>query len=53
MAVQMFNYMWRYAVNLRSLYETPSFPEDESEVHDPAPVARKVAEARAAPAAPS
>jgi acetyltransferase len=47
-AVRMFNYMWRYAVNLRSLYETPRFPEDESQIHDPAPVARKVAEARTA-----
>lgn len=27
-AVRMFNYMWRYAANLRHLYETPSLPED-------------------------
>lgn len=26
-AVRMFNYMWRYAKNLKSLYETPSLPE--------------------------
>ncbi|MCW5850236.1 MAG: bifunctional acetate--CoA ligase family protein/GNAT family N-acetyltransferase [Anaerolineae bacterium] len=33
-AVQMFNYMWRYSANLRSLYETPSLPEDaESEMN--------------------
>jgi len=28
-AARMFNYMWRYAYRLRSLYETPQFPEDE------------------------
>jgi acetyltransferase len=27
-AVRMFNYMWRYTYNLRSLYETPELPED-------------------------
>jgi acetyltransferase len=27
-AVRMFNYMWRYSYNLRSLYETPELPED-------------------------
>ncbi|MDA0246469.1 MAG: GNAT family N-acetyltransferase [Chloroflexi bacterium] len=27
-AARVFNYMWRYSRNLRSLYETPSLPED-------------------------
>jgi acetyltransferase len=27
----MFNYMWRYASNLRSLYETPSYAQDDAE----------------------
>ncbi|MCL4486915.1 MAG: bifunctional acetate--CoA ligase family protein/GNAT family N-acetyltransferase [Chloroflexi bacterium] len=27
-AARMFNYMWRYSYNLRSLYETPSLPVD-------------------------
>ena len=27
-AVRMFNYLWRYADNLRHLYETPSLPAD-------------------------
>lgn len=31
-AAHMFNYMWRYADNLRTLYETPSLP---LEGHDP------------------
>ena len=30
-AVRAFNYMWRYAYNLRGLYETPSLPEDTAE----------------------
>lgn len=30
-AVRMFNYMWRYEDNLRSLYETPMLPLDSSE----------------------
>lgn len=30
-AVRMFNYMWRYQDNLRSLYETPILPEDSFE----------------------
>jgi acetyltransferase len=28
-AARMFNYMWRYNYNLRTLYETPSLPEDQ------------------------
>jgi acetyltransferase len=30
-AVRAFNYMWRWAYNLKSLYETPSLPEDTQE----------------------
>jgi acetyltransferase len=33
-AARMFFYMWRYAHNLRSLYETPEFPEEEEQTHD-------------------
>lgn len=29
-AVRMFNYMWRYNSNLRTLYETPALPADEA-----------------------
>mgnify|MGYP005840593643 CR=1 FL=1 len=29
-AARMFNYMWQYERNLRSIYETPTFPADES-----------------------
>ncbi len=46
-AVRAFNYMWRYAYNLRGLYETPSLPRGEDgPKRDEA--ARIVAEARAA-----
>jgi acetyltransferase len=31
MAARMFNYMWRYSDNLRSLYETPVLPADFDE----------------------
>jgi acetyltransferase len=31
-AATMFNYMWRYSVNLRSLYETPQFAPESDEV---------------------
>jgi acetyltransferase len=31
-AVRVFNYMWRYSYNLRSLYETPMLPEDPEEI---------------------
>jgi acetyltransferase len=34
-AARMFNYMWRYAYRLRGLYQTPQFPVDEIEDHDP------------------
>jgi len=30
-AVRIFNYMWRYSANLRSLYETPMLPPDSTE----------------------
>jgi acetyltransferase len=31
-AARLFNYMWRYDRNLRSLYETPQLPMEEQEV---------------------
>ncbi len=46
-AARMFNYMWRYAYRLRGLYETPEFPEDEIEAHDPKPAAEIIEHARA------
>jgi acetyltransferase len=30
-AARMFSYMWRYAYNLKSLYETPAMPEETEE----------------------
>jgi acetyltransferase len=30
-AARAFNYMWQYSYNLKSLYETPSMPEDSAE----------------------
>lgn len=33
-AAHMFNYMWRYSANLRSLYETPRWPEEEDSLRD-------------------
>ena len=33
-AARMFNYMWKYAANLRSLYETPRWPEEEDSLED-------------------
>lgn len=47
-AARMFNYMWRYERNLRSLYETPQPPaetEDELAAHES--VREMIAEARA------
>ncbi len=38
-AARMFNYMWRYASNLRSLYETPSYAQDDAEADTAAAVA--------------
>ncbi|MFZ0546677.1 MAG: acetate--CoA ligase family protein, partial [Candidatus Promineifilaceae bacterium] len=33
-AAHMFNYMWRYSANLRSLYETPRWPEEEDSLRE-------------------
>jgi acetyltransferase len=30
-AARAFNYMWKYSYNLRSLYETPSLPDDSAD----------------------
>ncbi|MCI0394270.1 MAG: bifunctional acetate--CoA ligase family protein/GNAT family N-acetyltransferase [Chloroflexi bacterium] len=46
-AAHMFNYMWRYAANLRSLYETPQFPTTEEEAADRAQVEQLVNRVRA------
>jgi len=32
-AARAFQYMWRYSSNLRSLYETPSYPRHSEEIH--------------------
>ncbi|MDX1663451.1 MAG: bifunctional acetate--CoA ligase family protein/GNAT family N-acetyltransferase, partial [Candidatus Promineifilaceae bacterium] len=46
-AARMFNYMWRYDRNLRSLYETPQLPMESSEVLEAEQsVSRIIAEAR-------
>jgi acetyltransferase len=34
----MFNYMWRYASNLRALYETPAYAQDDAEADTAAAV---------------
>ena len=47
-AARLFNYMWRYSYRLKGLYETPEFPEDEIEAHDPQPAHDIVARAREA-----
>lgn len=47
-AVEMFNYLWRSAQDLRALYETPSLPADEERVVDRARAAAVVEAARAA-----
>ncbi|MDI9634459.1 bifunctional acetate--CoA ligase family protein/GNAT family N-acetyltransferase [Geitlerinema splendidum] len=47
-AVRTFNYMWRYAANLRSIYETPALPHDAfTEVPDRELVRRILERARA------
>jgi len=46
-AVRAFNYMWRWAYNLRGLYETPSLPHGEGEPQR-ADAARLLADARGA-----
>ncbi len=45
-AARMFNYMWRYAANLRSLYETPTFPEGPDHVHETGPTEAIIQTAR-------
>ena len=47
-AVQMFNYLWRSADDLRLLYETPALAETGSAEVDPERAARVVESARAA-----
>jgi acetyltransferase len=47
-AVRMFNYMWKYAYRLRGLYETPEFPAEEVEAHDPSFAGEIVKGARSA-----
>lgn len=48
-ATRMFNYMWRYDRNLRSLYETPQLPMESEEVlHAHEGVSEMIDEARAA-----
>jgi len=34
-AARMFNYMWRYAYNLKGIYETPILPKSEIDVNHP------------------
>jgi acetyltransferase len=38
--------MWRYSRRLRSLYETPAFPEEEADAHDPAQALEIIDKAR-------
>jgi acetyltransferase len=45
-AARMFNYMWRYAANLRSLYETPTFPEGPDYAHEIEPTTQIIQAAR-------
>jgi len=47
-AVEMFNYLWRSAQDLRALYETPSLPADEERVVDRARAAAVIEAARRA-----
>jgi len=47
-AARMFCYMWRFAANLRDLYETPEFPEESEEAHDAGPADAIIAKARQA-----
>lgn len=35
-AARMFNYMWRYARNLKALYETPSYAQDSGSANEAA-----------------
>jgi acetyltransferase len=43
-AATMFNYMWRYSTNLRSLYETPQFAPESDEVAASREEVRKIVE---------
>jgi acetyltransferase len=45
-AARMFNYMWKYAANLRSLYETPRWPEEEDSLKDNGAVRQIIDHAR-------
>ncbi len=45
-AARMFNYMWRYASNLKALYETPSYAKDSAEA-DTAKAAELIERVRA------
>jgi acetyltransferase len=47
-AVNVFNYMWRYSWNLRSLYETPTLSADSKDGPDCATVMQIIQDARAA-----
>lgn len=47
-AARMFNYMWRYAYRLRSLYQTPQFPVDEIEEQDTSAATTIIDQAREA-----
>ena len=41
-AVRAFTYMWRWAYNLKGLYETPSLPEDSAEYTPNKPLAEEI-----------
>lgn len=46
-AARLFNHMWRYAYNLRALYETPVLPDDANFTPDRELVAQIIEEAKA------
>jgi acetyltransferase len=45
-AMRLFNYMWRYADNLRALYETPELASDEQDAPDREKVRKIIESAR-------
>ena len=47
-AARLFNYMWRFSYRLKALYETPEFPEEESEEHNPSQAEEIIIKARQA-----
>ena len=47
-AARLFNYMWRFSYRLKALYETPEFPEEESEEHNPSLAEEIIIKARQA-----